>query len=99
MKKPVAFSLAALFGMTLAVLFTPISVTNINADPKVIDELAHDDSALDDSRTDGDGSTWWQCDPLEPNTIFQGMRENVQTSGDQRPESMGYKNCTKDPHN
>jgi hypothetical protein len=42
-------------------------------------------------------STWWKCDPLDPDTIFQGMRENVQTFGTQKPEDLGYKNCIKNP--
>jgi hypothetical protein len=42
-------------------------------------------------------STWWKCDPLDPNTIFQGMKENVQTFGTQKPEDMGYKNCVNNP--
>jgi hypothetical protein len=113
MKKTIAALLALAFGIVLAIAFAPLprSTPSIPVPPVSYaapyyapewKQLAQEKRLRPKPqpvRPDSElkKSTWWKCDPSDPHTIFQGMKENVQTFGTEKPEDMGYKNCVKNP--
>jgi len=106
MKKAISILLVIIFGVALAVVFpipkhsSPGAVLSdaIPRTQKPQQERAPTEyapSQRGQGWVEPEKATWWRCDPLDQESIFGRVRENVQTFGEEMPAALGYKNCTR----